>query len=73
VAQKLTKSFVNFIPLYVSGQAFYRDSELKEFGLRVGTTDKVYITESKVKGKVVRVSIGKHGAYTTEQARLSLG
>lgn len=70
MATKLTKSFVDSIPLTSSGQAFYRDSELKGFGLRVGTTGKVYIAESKAKRKVVRISIGKHGVYTTEQARL---
>lgn len=70
MAQKLLKSFVDSVPLTTSGQVFYRDSELKGFGLRVGTTGKVYIAESKVNGKVVRVSIGKHGVYTPEQARL---
>jgi integrase len=70
VAQKLTKFFVDSISLPASGQTFYRDSELKGFGLRVGTTGKVYIAESKIRGKVVRVTIGKHGVYTAEQARL---
>ncbi len=70
MANKLTKSFIDSVPLTSSGQVFYRDTELKGFGLRVGTTGKVYIAESKVKGKVVRVSIGKHGVYTAEQARL---
>ena len=70
MAHKLTKSFIDSIPLTVSGQAFYRDTELKGFGLRVGTTGKVYIAESKVNGKVVRTTIGKHGVYTAEQARL---
>ena len=70
MAQKLTKSFVDSVSLQTSGQAFYRDSELKGFGLRVGTTSKVYFAESKAKGKVVRVTIGKHGVYTAEQARL---
>ena len=70
MAQKLTKSFVDSVPLATSGQTFYRDSELKGFALRVGTTSKVYVAESKVKRKVVRVSIGKHGVYTSEQARL---
>lgn len=70
MAHKLTKSFIDSIPLPESGQTFYRDSELKGFGLRVGTTSKVYFAESKVKRKVVRVSIGKHGVYTAEQARL---
>lgn len=67
--QKLTKTFVDSIPYPENGQVFYRDSEIKGFGLRVGATSKVYIAESKVNGKTVRVSIGKHGIYTTEQAR----
>lgn len=70
MAQKLLKSFVDSVPLVTSGQIFYRDSELKGFGLRVGKTSKVYIAENKVNGKVVRVSIGKHGVFTPEQARL---
>lgn len=70
MAQKLTKSFVDSIPLLESGQKFYRDTELKGFGLRVGTTGKVYIAEGKIKNKVVRSTIGKHGVFTAEQARL---
>ena len=69
MAQKLTKTFIDSIPLTENGQVFYRDSELKGFGLRVGLTSKVYIAETKVNGKVVRVTIGKHGVFTTEQAR----
>ncbi|MER0171412.1 MAG: DUF4102 domain-containing protein [Nitrosomonas sp.] len=67
--QKLTKTFIDSIPFPENGQAFYRDNEIKGFGLRVGATSKVYIAESKVNGKTVRVSIGKHGIYTAEQAR----
>lgn len=67
--QKLTKTFIDSIPFPENGQAFYRDTEIKGFGLRVGATSKVYIAESKVNGKTVRVSIGKHGIYTAEQAR----
>lgn len=67
--QKLTKTIVDSIPYPGNGQTFYRDSEIKGFGLRVGATSKVYIAESKVNGKTVRVSIGKHGIYTAEQAR----
>ncbi|BBJ23186.1 Arm DNA-binding domain-containing protein [Candidatus Nitrotoga sp. AM1P] len=69
MAQKLTKTFVDSTSLAEKGQVFYRDSELKGFGLRVGLTSKVYIAETKVKGKVVRVTIGKHGVFTAEQAR----
>jgi len=70
MANKLTKSFIDSLTLSESGQVFYRDSELIGFGLRIGTTSKVYFAESKVKGKGVRITIGKHGVFTAEQARL---
>jgi integrase len=66
---KLTKSIVEAIPYPETGQKFYRDSEIKGFGLRVGTASKVYIAESKVSNKTVRVTIGRHGIFTAEQAR----
>lgn len=66
---KLTKSVVDAIPYAETGQTFYRDSEIKGFGLRVGTGSKVYIAEGKVNSKSVRVSIGHHGIFTAEQAR----
>lgn len=69
-AKKLTKSFVDSIPLTESGQVFYRDTEITGFGLRVGSTSKTYIAESRVNGKNVRVTIGKHGVFTAEQARV---
>ena len=67
--QKLTKTFIDSISFPEKGQTFYRDSEIKGFGLRVGATSKVYIAESKVNGKSTRVTIGKHGIFTAEQAR----
>lgn len=69
MSQKLTKTFVESIPYPDSGQIFYRDSDVKGFGLRVGTSSKVYIAEGKVDGKTVRISIGHHGIFTAEQAR----
>lgn len=68
-SKKLTKSFVDSIPFTESGQAFYRDTEIAGFGLRVGTTSKTYIAEGKANGKTVRMTIGKHGVFTAEQAR----
>lgn len=67
---KLTKTFVDALPYQTAGQKFYRDTELKGFGLRVGTNNKVYIAEGKVNNKNVRVTIGRHGVFTAEQARL---
>lgn len=69
MSNKLTKSFVDSLPYPGTGQMFYRDSSLKGFGLRVGTGSKVYIAEGKVNNKNVRVTIGRHGVFTSEQAR----
>lgn len=66
---RLTKSIVDSIPLPANGQGFYRDAELKGFGLRVGCASKVYFAEGKVNNRTVRVTIGKHGVFTAEQAR----
>lgn len=67
---KLTKTFIDSIPFPDDGQTFYRDSLLQGFGLRVGSNSKVYFAESRVSGKTVRVTIGHHGLFTAEQARL---
>jgi integrase len=69
MAFKLTKTKVDNIPNPESGQVFYRDTELKGFGLRVGKSTKAYYAEKRVNGKTVRVTIGTHGQITTEQAR----
>jgi integrase len=66
---KLTKSYIDSIPHTESGQKFYRDTEIRGFGLRVGTTAKTYFVETKVDGKVCRVTIGKHGVFAPDQAR----
>ncbi len=69
MTQKLTKSMVDKIPFMTSGQAHFRDAELKGFGLRVGAKTKVYYAESKLHGKTVRVTIGRHDVFTAEEAR----
>ena len=69
MTQKLTKTFVENLPYADSGQVFYRDSELKGFAVRIGKTSKVYVAESKLAGKTIRVTIGKHGVFTCEEAR----
>lgn len=66
---RLLKSVVDSIPLTTSGQALFRDDDLKGFGLRVGRTSKVYFAEGKIRNRTIRVTIGKHGVFTTEQAR----
>lgn len=66
---KIVSSLVDRTPFASGGQRFYRDSELAGFGLRVGIRTKTYYAESKVGGRTVRLSIGKHGLITAEEAR----
>lgn len=69
--KKLTKTEVDKLPFteQAGAQAFYYDTELKGFGLRVSKSTKTYFAETKVQGKTVRVSLGKHGVVTAEEAR----
>lgn len=68
---KLTKRAVDAIPLQAPGRSpkFYRDSELRGFGLKVTGHSKVFIVERRVSGKVRRVTIGTYGAWTPDNAR----
>lgn len=51
-------------------QVFYRDTDLTGFGLKVTNAgSKVYIVEARVQGRPKRITLGKHGALTAEQAR----
>lgn len=66
---KLSKSVVEKLPNPKTGQVFYWDTEIKNFGLRVGAESKVYIVQSRANGRSVRFSIGSSDHYTTETAR----
>jgi len=70
---KITKSSIDKLPPIPLGksQVFYRDSTLPGFGIYVGKTSKTYFVERwmKEKGGAVRHVIGKHGAFTPDQAR----
>jgi len=71
----ITKSFIDQItpPPFDNGktnQAFYRDSAIPGFGLRVTSSGgKSFIVEKRIEGKVKRVTLGKYGNLTVEQAR----
>jgi integrase len=66
---KLTKKAVDAIAHPTQGQEYYSDIELKGFGLRVGLVTKTYFVEKRIKGRSVRVTVGKHGEITPTQAR----
>jgi len=66
---KITKRVVD-AQLSQEKDVFLWDSELAGFGLKVTPKGrKVYVAQSRVAGKTVRVTIGPHGAFTPEQAR----
>src|SRR5262245_51299659 len=71
---KITNSVVDRIPLVQSGQILYWDADLSGFGLCVGATAKSYIVQRTMGGRglsrrTVRITIGKHGVFTPEEAR----
>ncbi len=66
----ITKTTVDKTPLPESGQVFLRDAKLKGFGLRIMASGaRAFIVEKRVDGKVRRMTIGRYGELTCEQAR----
>lgn len=67
---RLTKSAVDKIESPTNGQAFYRDDQLKGFALRITASGiKSFVLEKLVNGKVRRMTLGRYGELTVEQAR----
>lgn len=72
---RLSKSYIDKLPLPVSTdgktkQAFYRDSALPGFGLRVTSGGaKSFIVEKRINGRVKRLTVGRYGPLTPEKAR----
>ena len=70
-SMKLTKKVVDDAQLPVGkDQIFYRDEQLKGFALRVTASGtKSFVVEKNIGNKVRRITLGKYGALTVEQAR----
>lgn len=67
---KVGKRSVDGLPMAQKGQQVdYWDSDLKGFGVRVSHTSKAYFVMKRVNGKLTRVTLGKHGILTAENAR----
>ncbi len=68
---KLTKKNVDDAQLPIDkDQIFYRDDQLKGFALRVTASGtKSFVVEKNIGNKVRRITLGKYGALTVEQAR----
>lgn len=73
---KISKSFIDKLtppPPLENGngkQAFYRDSSIPGFGLRITSSGAIaFIVEKRINGKVKRITLGRYGNLTVEQAR----
>jgi site-specific recombinase XerD len=65
---KICKSFIDKLERPESGQILYFDDSVKGFGVRVTKGAITYIAQGRVNGKVVRLSLGKHGVLTPVEA-----
>ena len=67
---KLTKASVKNLEPPLTGQKFYRDSELRGFALRVTQAgSKSYVIEKLIGKKVRRITIGRANVLSAEVAR----
>ena len=66
---KLTKREIDRLTLPATGQRIYWDSELRGFGLRLTPSRMTYVAQGRVNGRTVRVTLGRHGPLTPDQAR----
>jgi integrase len=60
---------VEALPHPKTGQVIYFCTDLKGFGVRVGVRDKVFVVQRKVKGKAVKVTLGRYGDMSLQAAR----
>ncbi len=68
--QKLTKSVIDRLPFAEAGKRYEAwDSDLKGYGVRVSASEKTFIVMRRVNGKLTRVTLGKHGVLTADEAR----
>src|SRR2546430_17735995 len=65
----LAQSLAEKTPYVPAGQAFVRDSELPGFALRVTKTSKSFVFERRIHGRMRRVTLGRLGMLTADQAR----
>jgi hypothetical protein len=66
---KLTKRVIDATPHPETGQEFLRDDELRGFAVRITAGAKSFILEKEINGRVRRMTIGRYGELTVEQAR----
>ena len=66
----ITKTAVEKEPLPATGQLILRDARLKGFGERIMASGaRSFILEKRIDGRVRRLTLGRYGELTCEQAR----
>lgn len=68
-SMRLTKKKIDRVVPPATGQVIYWDDDLAGFGLRVTPTRMTYISQGRVDGRTVRVTLGRHGPLTPGMAR----
>lgn len=68
---RIIKSVIDKLePTLGKDQSFYRDETLKGFALRITANGvKSFVVETRIHGKVKRITLGKYGNLTAEEAR----
>jgi hypothetical protein len=67
---KLTKSIVDHAEVPSRGQAFVWCSEDRGFGVRINASgSRTFIAQGRISGKERRISIGRPGVFSVDQAR----
>ena len=66
---KLTKRLIDHTPPPAQGQVFLRDDELRGFACRITAGSKSFILEREIQGRVRRLTLGRYGVLTVDQAR----
>ena len=69
----LSRRAVDALPV-AEREALFWDRDLTGFGVRVHPSgSKVYMVQTRARGKTRRVTIGRHGVWTPERARREAG
>lgn len=66
---RLTKRLIDAAQHPAQGQVFLRDDVLRGFAVRLTRGSKTFVLEKSIHGKVRRLSLGRYGALTLDQAR----
>lgn len=66
---KLTKKTVDAAGHPNEGQVFLRDESLRGFAVRITPGSKTFILEKEINGRVRRMTLGRYGELTVDEAR----